>query len=101
MILKIPKTCHTSLNKPKVKDFYMNQQTQLIYQDLKTRYKKATLSKTELANELSVSIATIDKYMRDGLGVPQYKKLGKAKNAKVIFNIVAVADFLAQTIETA
>ena len=78
----------------------MNPQTQLIYQDLKTRYKKATLSKKEMASELGVSLSTLDKYIKDGLGIPNYKKLGKAKNAKVIFNIVDVAVFLAQTIKT-
>ena len=78
----------------------MNPQTQLIYQDLKTRYKKATLSKKEMANELGVSTSTLDKYIKDGIGTPNYKKLGKAKNAKVIFNIVDVAMFLAQTIKT-
>jgi hypothetical protein len=33
--------------------------------------------------------------------IPNYKKLAKAKNAKVVFNLIDVADFLAQTIKTA
>jgi transcriptional regulator with XRE-family HTH domain len=78
----------------------MNPQAQLIYQDLKTRYKKASLSKSELAVELGVSISTIDKYKKDGIGLPNYKKLGNAKNAKIIFNIIDVANFLSQTIKT-
>lgn len=79
----------------------MNQQTQLIYNDLRTRYKKATLSKADMANELGVSSSTIDKYMKHGLGVPNYKKLGTARNAKIVFNIIDVAEFLSQTIKTA
>jgi hypothetical protein len=34
------------------------------------------------------------------MGIPRYRKLGKAKNAKVVFSIVDVAEFLSQTIET-
>ncbi len=79
----------------------MNQQQELIYNDLKTRYKKSTLSKAEMANELGISYSTIDGYIARGFGIPNYKKLGKAKNAKVIFNIIDVAEFLSQTIKTA
>ena len=79
----------------------MNQQKELILQDLQTRYKKATLSKREMANELGISYSTIDGYIAKGYGIPNYKKLGKAKNAKVVFNILDVAEFLTQTIKTA
>ena len=79
----------------------MNQQEKLIYNDLKTRYNKSTLSKKEMATELGISYSTIDGYIAKGYGIPNYKKLGTAKNAKVIFNIVDVATFLSQTIKTA
>ena len=79
----------------------MNEPTQLIYNDLKSRYKKATLSKKEMAHELGISYSTIDNYIAKGYGTPNYKKLGTAKNAKVIFNIVDVAHYLADTIKTA
>ncbi len=79
----------------------MNQQQELIYNDLKTRYKKSTLSKAEMAHELGISYSTIDGYIARGFGIPNYKKLGKAKNAKVIFNIIDVSEFLSQTIKTA
>ena len=79
----------------------MNDQTQLIYNDLKTRYKKSTLSKREMAHELGISYSTIDGYIAKGYGIPNYKKLGKAKNAKVVFNIIDVAKFLSETIKTA
>ena len=79
----------------------MNNQTQLIYNDLRTRYKKATLSKAEIAHELGVSIATLDRYIKNGYGIPNYKKIGKAKNGRLIFNIIDVAEFLSQTIKVA
>ena len=79
----------------------MNDQTQLIYNDLKNRYGKSTISKREMANELGISYSCIDDHVRKREGVPPFKKLGTAKNAKVIFSIVDTAKFLAETIETA
>ena len=80
---------------------FTNFQTELVYQDLKSRYNKATLTKKELANEFTVSTSTIDLYISKGIGIPNYKKLGTAKNAKVVFNIIDVAEYLSQTIKTA
>jgi hypothetical protein len=76
----------------------MLERTQLIYDDLRTRYK-ASLSKKNLADELSVSISTIDRLIASGVGLPPYKKLSKSKNAKVIFNVIDVAKFLGDTIK--
>lgn len=80
---------------------FTNPQAELIYQDLKSRYSKATITKKELANEFGVAIATIDLYMSKGMGVPNYKKLGTAKNAKVVFSIIDVAEYLSQTVKVA
>lgn len=67
---------------------------------LENKYEKFTLSKKELANELSISIYTIDKYIVLEKGLPAYRKIGKGKNSKVIFNITSVAKYLVDTIET-
>ncbi len=80
---------------------FQNPQTKLMYEDLKSRYNKATLTKKELAKEFTVSTSTIDLYISKGIGIPNYKKLGTAKNAKVVFNIIDVAEYLTQTIKTA
>ena len=79
----------------------MNQSQELIYQDLQTRYKRATISKREMAHELNISYSTIDGYIARGFGLPNYKKLGTAKNAKVVFSLIDVSKFLSQTIKTA
>lgn len=79
----------------------MTPQQELIYNDLKSRYNKSTLSKKEMATELGISYSTIDGYISKGYGIPNYKKLGTAKNAKVVFNIIDVSEFLSQTIKTA
>ena len=79
----------------------MNDQAKTILEELRERYGKATLSKREMANELGVSMSTLDLYISKGYGIPNYKKLGKAKNAKMVFSIVDVAKFLADTIKVA
>ena len=53
-----------------------------------------------MADELGISSSTLDLYISKGTGLPNYKKLGKAKNAKVVFNLIDVAEFLSQTIKT-
>ena len=79
----------------------MTDRARLIYDDLRERYGKATLTKKELANELGVSLSTIDNYVSKGYGIPPYRKLGTARNAKVVFNVGDVAKFLSETIEVA
>lgn len=75
-------------------------QTEKIYLYLSKKYKRAVINKAEMADELGVSNSTLDLYIAKGTGLPNYKKLGKAKNAKVVFNLFDVSDFLAQTIKT-
>ena len=79
----------------------METTAKLIYEDLRARYNKAVIGKKELAKELGVSLSTIDNYIHRGFGIPPYKKLGTAHNARVVFNLVDVANFLAQTTKTA
>jgi hypothetical protein len=69
-----------------------------ILKDLQDRYKKAVLNKTELANELNVSVSSINNYISKGYAIPQYIKLGNARNARVVFPIVHVAAYLSETI---
>jgi predicted DNA-binding transcriptional regulator AlpA len=69
-----------------------------IYEYLKQKYKRVTIGKKEIAHELGVSASTVDLYISKGIGVPRYRKLGKSKNSKVVFNIADVAEFLTQNI---
>lgn len=75
-------------------------QREKLYQYLQKKYKRAVISKAEMAEELGISNSTLDLYISKCCGLPNYKKLGKAKNAKVVFNLLDVADFLTQTIKT-
>jgi predicted DNA-binding transcriptional regulator AlpA len=71
-----------------------------LYDYLSSKYKKAVLTKSELAIELGVGKSTIDQYISKSEGLPPYKKLGTAKNARVVFNLFDVAKFLANTVAT-
>lgn len=75
-------------------------QRERLYEYLLKKYKRAVISKLEMASELGISSSTLDLYIAKGTGLPNYKKLGKAKNAKVVFNLLDVADFLTKTIKT-
>lgn len=72
-----------------------------ILQSLQEKYNKVALSKQELANELGLGLSTVSKFMADGIGLPNYKKIGHAKNSRVIFPLINVAEFLSDTIEVA
>jgi predicted DNA-binding transcriptional regulator AlpA len=78
----------------------VNSQREKLYEYLQTKYKRVVLSRSEMAKELGISNSTLDLYIAKGTGLPNYRKLGKAKNAKVVFNLIDVADFLSQTIKT-
>ena len=79
----------------------MNYINKAIFEDLQSRYKKVSINKKELAHEMGVSISAINNCIVQGYGVPEYKKLGNAKNARVIFPIICVAEYLSQTIKVA
>ena len=70
-----------------------------IKEDLETRYNKSTLTKKELALELNVSVSSINKYIVDKKGIPEYVKLGTGKNSRVLFPINNIVDYLSNTIK--
>lgn len=69
-------------------------------EQLSKLYGKAVFDKRDLAQIMSVSISYIDKSIARGFGIPNYKKLGTGKSSKVVFNVIDVATYLAQTIKT-
>lgn len=64
-----------------------------IHADLNEKYSKSVLSKKEMAEELGVSLRTLNTYIKEG-AAPKHKKLGTSKNAKIVFPVAAVADYL-------
>lgn len=75
--------------------------SEIIHQDLNNRYNKTTLTKKELANELGMSVSSINTYIGKGEGVPEYIKVGNAKNGKVLFPVVNVVSYLSNTYQVA
>ena len=72
----------------------MSESVEITYKYLLRKYNRTVIGKREVAHELAISLGTLDNYMAKGIGLPPYKKLGTAKNARVFFNIIDVAVFI-------
>ncbi len=72
-----------------------------IYSELKIEGYPLLISKKQYAKIIGCGSSTIDNYMKHGYGICNYKKLGNAKNSKVLFNLIDVSNYLSQTIKTA
>lgn len=81
-----------------MKSTYINEE---IYKYLLGKYNRSTINKEELAKELSVSVSAINNCISKGYGVPSYTKLGHQINARVVFPVVCVAEFLSNTVKVA
>ena len=68
-----------------------------ILKGLKSRHDKETLTLAECAKELSVSKHTLYANTSSGKNLPNYVKFGNAKNGRIIFPIIEVAKFIANT----
>lgn len=88
------------LNNPKT-EIFESLEAEALYSELKAEGYKLFISKKQYASIISCSVSTVDNYIRDGYGCPNYKKVGKAKNAKVLFSLIDTANYLAHTIEVA
>ena len=88
---------YTTLSIPALKSL----DAESIYMSLKSEGYTLMASKKDYAKIIGCSISTIDNYLKEGYGIPNYKKMGTAKNAKVLFSLIDIANYLAQTIKTA
>ena len=77
-------------------------EAQTLFNDLKSDGYKTHVNKKEYAEIVGCFVSAIDNYISKGYGVPNYKKIGAAKNARVLFSLRDVAEYLTtQTIQTA
>ena len=60
-----------------------------ILNQLQKKYNKLGLSRTELAQELGISLATLDRMLASGDALPEYTKLGR----QYLFLLTDIADF--------
>jgi len=58
------------------------------------KHKKLGLSRQETADELGISLSFLDKLLREGIGLPNYRKIGKSKKPRIVFPIDAIASFM-------
>ena len=80
----------------------MNEEAKFINDQLRADGYPLFINKKQYAEIVGLSIHSIDSYITRGINLPNYKKLGESKNAKVVFNLKDVAEFLAsRTVKTA
>lgn len=80
----------------------MTDEAKFIYDELKAEGYPLLIDKRQYAEILNISTSSIDNYIKHGHNLPNFKKLGKAKNAKIVFSLRDVAEFIAaQTVKTA
>ncbi|MCT7909423.1 helix-turn-helix domain-containing protein [Arcobacter lacus] len=58
------------------------------------KYGKLGLTRQETANELGISLSFLDKLLREGTGLPNYRKIGRSKKPRVVFPVDAIAEFM-------
>ena len=75
--------------------------SEFIKEDLDKRYPKSVLNKKELANELGMSVSSINTYICKGEGIPEYIKVGNSRNGMVLFPKINVISYLSNTIKVA
>ena len=83
------------------KNSFTNQDALHLYNELKVDGYKSLINKKQYAQIIGCSVSAVDNYISKGYGVPNYKKLGHQKNAKVLFSLKDVAEFItSQTVYT-
>lgn len=70
-----------------------------IYEELKTKYGKVTLTKQDLSEILGVSVSLINHYISKGYGIPEYVKVGSGRNSSIRFSTINVVEYLSNTIK--
>jgi hypothetical protein len=90
-----------SLSK-EVQQLLLSDEAKAYYSELKMEGYPLFISKKQYAKIAICSLSTVDNNIKRGYGLPNYKKMGTAKNAQVIFSLIDVANYFAsETIKTA
>ncbi|MCK5111676.1 MAG: helix-turn-helix domain-containing protein [Arcobacteraceae bacterium] len=63
------------------------------------KYNRTMLTKQNFADELGVSLSTIDKLIAKGNILPTPVKIGTTKNATIRYAITDIADFITSNTE--
>lgn len=58
---------------------------------------KQSLNRKETAKALGIGVSTLDLKIKEGRDLPEYIKIGNAKNSRIIFPLVAIAQYLSSS----
>lgn len=84
-----------------IRKVLLNEEAEALYSELTKQGHPMFISKRQYAEIAGCSLGTVDNRIKLGYGLPEYKKMGDAKNAKVMFSLISVANFFAsKTIQT-
>jgi len=61
---------------------------------LLNKYGKLGLTRKETADELGISLSFLDKLLREGTGLPSYRKIGKSQKPRIVFPVDSIANFM-------
>ncbi len=79
-----------------------NPTAQSTYEELQAAGYKVNVNKKQYAEIIGCSLSAVDHYIAKGYGIPPYKKIGHQRNARVLFSLRDVSEYLAaQTVQTA
>ena len=94
-------TSKPTLSKAVIKALH-SEEARAIYSELLSQGYGLLIKKKEYADISRCSISSVDNFIRKGYGCPPWKKFGDAKNSKVLFSLIDVANYLTgTTIQTA
>ena len=81
---------------------FTSPEAQIILDDLKEEGQTTFINNKQYAPIVGCSVSSVDSNIQKGTNLPNYKKIGNARNARVMFSLRDVSEFLAaQTIQTA
>ena len=73
---------------------------QTIFEDAVADGYPMQINKKQYAEIVGCSVSAVDNYIAKGYGVPSYRKIGHQRNARVLFSLRDVAEYLAaQTVQ--
>ena len=61
---------------------------------LLNKYGRLGISRQETAYELGISLSFLDKLLKEGIGLPNYKKIGKSQKPRIVFPVDAIASYM-------
>jgi len=74
----------------------MSSDERVLFETLYAKYKKLAISKKEMSLECGISVSTLDRLRKEGLGC-SYKK---EKNGDIFYPLTELAKYYTQVIQT-